>query len=83
MGIRNLEIIKNAKKLQEGLKTIEKSFNAFYGKYEDIGKHILKASDAYRVGNGHIERYKKNLEKLLQFEELQQGIEQPVEEIEE
>jgi len=66
---RNLDIIKNAKKLQAGLATIQKSFDLFYNKYEEIGKNIDKAQDAYRIGNGHIERYKRNLDKTLQLTE--------------
>jgi len=72
MGIRNLEIIKGAKKLQEGLKTIQKSFDSFYKKYEDVGKHLEKAGEAYRVGNDHIERYKSRLDNTLQLKELQE-----------
>ncbi|MBU1999491.1 MAG: DNA recombination protein RmuC, partial [Candidatus Omnitrophica bacterium] len=46
MGIRNLDIIGSAKKLQEALKKIEKNFNFFYRKYEDIGQALNKAQDA-------------------------------------
>lgn len=68
IGIRNLEIIKSAKKLQEGLTTLQRSFNLFYKKYEEIGKNIEKAQEAYRVGDGHIERYKRQLDSTLQLQ---------------
>lgn len=74
MGIRNLDIIKNAKKLEEGLKTIQKSFDSFYKKYEDVGKHLGKAGEAYRVGNEHIKRYKSRLDSTLQLKELQEEV---------
>ena len=68
MGIRNVEIIKSAKKLQEGLKAIQKSFDKFYNKYEEIGKNIEKAQDAYRVGDAHIGHYKRHLDDTLRLE---------------
>jgi DNA recombination protein RmuC len=76
ISIRNLDIIKNAKKLQTGLTTIQKSFDQFYNKYEEIGKNIEKAQDSYRVGSGHIDRYKRNLDKTLQLTELSMEDEQ-------
>lgn len=74
IGIRNLEVIESAKKLQEGLTTIQKSFELFYKKYEEIGKHIEKAAEAYRVGDGHIERYKRRLDSTLQLEGFHEDI---------
>ena len=70
MGIRNLEIIKSAKKLQENLSTISRSFEHFYRHYESIGKHLEKASDAYRKGDGHIIRYRNKVENTLRLEEF-------------
>lgn len=74
IGIRNLEIIESAKKLQEGLTTLQRSFELFYKKYEEIGKHIEKAAEAYRVGDGHIERYKRRLDSTLQLEGFHEDI---------
>ncbi|RKY89095.1 hypothetical protein DRQ09_01920 [candidate division KSB1 bacterium] len=67
-GIRNLEIIQSAKKLQEGLSVIEKNFNNFYKKFEEIGRNLEKASDSYRVGEGHIKRFKDKLDATLRLE---------------
>ena len=75
LGIRNAEVISSARKLQEGLSTLERHFDLFYKRYEDMGKQITKAADAYRVGSDHIERYKRSLDSTLQLEGLQ---EQPV-----
>ena len=74
IGIRNLEIIKSAKKIQEGLETLQRSFELFYKKYEEIGKNIEKAQEAYRVGDGHIERYKRQLDSTLQLEDLHEEV---------
>lgn len=70
IGIHNLDLVKGAKKLQEGLTTLQKSFDFFYKKYEEIGKHIEKATEVYRIGDSHIERYKRQLDSTLQLEEF-------------
>jgi len=72
LGFQNVEILKGARKMQEGLSTVEKSFGLFYKKYEDIGKHIDKAQDAYRIGDSHILNYKRKLESTLQLEGFKQ-----------
>jgi len=74
IGIRNLEIIKSAKKLQEGLTSIEKSFDYFYQQYTNIGNFIDKANKAYHQGEDHITRYKKRLDNTLQIEALKKDI---------
>ncbi len=61
MGVRNIEIAKEAKKLQESLSRIERDFEFFYKKFESIGKAIESASKAYETGDGHIKRFRKNL----------------------
>lgn len=68
MGIRNLDIIKSAKKLQEALAKIEKNFTLFYARYEEIGSAIDKAQDAYKVGNTHIKRFKDNIDSTIKLE---------------
>lgn len=72
IGIRNVEIIRSAKKLQEGLSSLQRFFDLFYKRYEEIGKNVSKAADAFRVGNDHIERYKRRLDETLQLEGLQE-----------
>lgn len=71
MGIRNIEIIEATKKIQASLSTLEKDFDKFYKKYEALGKAVEKASEAHRVGDGHIVRYKRRLDETLALEELQ------------
>ena len=72
LSIRNVEIIGSAKKLQEGLAELQKSFEFFYNKYEEIGRRVAQTSEAYRVGNDHVERYKRRLDTTLQLEGLQE-----------
>lgn len=67
IGIRNIDVIKNAKKLQEGLDSLKKSFELFYKKHEDIGKNINNIAVAYRIGDDHINRYKQKLDGVLQL----------------
>lgn len=74
LGIRNIEIIKSVKKLQDGLAGIQNSFGKFYRRYEEIGKHIEKAHDAYRLGSSHIELYKSRLDSTLKLEGFHEGV---------
>lgn len=68
MGIRNLDIIKSAKKLQEALVKIERNFKHFYAKYEEIGGSLAKAQSAYKVGDDHINRFKNNIDSILKLD---------------
>lgn len=65
MGIRNIEIVKEAKKIQELLSKVEKDFNLFYKKFEAIGRSLETASGAYAVGEGHAKRFKRDLENAV------------------
>ncbi len=68
MGVRNLDIIKSAKKLQEALTKIERNFRHFYSKYEDIGAALNKAQDAYVTGDAHIRRFKDNIDSTIKLD---------------
>ncbi|MDA0988396.1 MAG: DNA recombination protein RmuC [Chloroflexi bacterium] len=72
LSIRNVEIISGAKKLQQGLADLQRSFDLFYSKHEEIGRRVTQASEAYRVGNDHVERYKRRLDTTLQLEGFQE-----------
>lgn len=76
LGLQNVEILKSARKLQEGLANVQKNFQLFYSKFEDIGKHLEKASEAYRIGDGHINNYKRKLDSTLELEGFKQEAEQ-------
>ena len=68
LGIRNIEIAREARKLQEALAKIERDFSLFYNKFEFIGKSLSNAAKAYETGEGHIQRFKKNLESTLRLD---------------
>ena len=68
MGIRNVDIIKSAKKLQEALIKIERNFKHFYSRYEEIGSAIEKAQNAYKIGDTHIKRFKDNIESTIKLD---------------
>ena len=72
IGLRSVEIVTKAKRIQEGLSSLQRSFELFYRKHEEIGKGIDRAAEAYRVGSGHVDRYKRRLDDALQLEGLQQ-----------
>lgn len=75
IGIRNLEIIKSARQLQEGLSAVQKSFDFFYKHYQNIGDQIEKAYKSFQQGSTHINRYKTRLDNTLQIEGLKKHIE--------
>jgi len=68
MGIRNMDIMKSAKKLQEALVKIERNFRRFYQKYEEIGVAIDRANNAYKMGDTHIKRLKGNVDSTIQLD---------------
>ena len=68
MGIRNIDIAREAKKLQDSLSKVERDFDHFYKRFEFIGKAIENASSAYEVGDGHIKRFKRDLEATLKMD---------------
>jgi DNA recombination protein RmuC len=70
LGVRNVEIVKNVQKLQKGLVALRKSFDHFYKRYEEMGKQIEKASESYRLGDKHIDLYRRHLESALRLESV-------------
>ena len=75
VGLRNVEIVTQAKKIQEGLSSLQRDFRLFSDRFEDIGTGIDRAAEAYRLGGGHIDRYRRRLEETLQLEGLQENTE--------
>lgn len=68
MGVRNIDIIKSAKKLQEALEKIDRNFRQFYIKYEEVGSSLEKAKKSYETGNTHIKRFKTSVESTLKLD---------------
>jgi len=69
LAIRNVEIIRSAKKLQQSLTDLERSFDRFYAKYQDMGKRINQAAEAYRIGDDHVQRYRQRVNATLQLQQ--------------
>lgn len=65
IAVRNVELLTNAKKLQEGLKGVEYSFEKFYERFQDVGNNLVKAADAYQKGDDHVQRFKERVDKVL------------------
>jgi len=72
LGVRNIEIARDAKKLQESLSKVEKDFGLFYKKFEFIGRNLEKVSEAYRTGDGHVKRFKRTLDSTLKLDDALQ-----------
>ncbi|MDD4957537.1 MAG: DNA recombination protein RmuC [Candidatus Omnitrophica bacterium] len=68
LGVRNIEIAKNARKLQAILAKVERDFGLFYQNFELIGKSIAKAGSAYSAGEDQVNRFKRNLDAALKFD---------------
>ena len=75
MGVRNIEIAREAKKLQEALSRLEKDFGLFYNNFELIGKSLEKAAKAYTTGDTQVQRFKRNLDSTIK---LDQGLQKEV-----
>ena len=73
LSIRNVQIYSNVKKIQESLVDLQRSFERFYNKYDEMGKRLNQAAEAYRVGNDHVERYRRRLDSTLSVEGFQLG----------
>lgn len=68
VAVNNVDLLVNAKKIQEGMKDVEISFEKFYERFEDVGKNLVKAAEAYDVGHGHVNRFKQRVDKVLNLE---------------
>lgn len=72
LSLKNVSMVNKAKELRVGLANLERSFGLFYTKYQDMGKGIERAAEAYRIGDGHVDKFKRRLEATLQLEGLQE-----------
>lgn len=67
-GIRNLEVLGQARVIQEKLVKLETKFAHFYKQYEFIGREFDKAAEAYRKGGRHIELFKRELDDIVRID---------------
>ncbi|WP_418791553.1 DNA recombination protein RmuC [Phosphitispora sp. TUW77] len=68
-GIRNMEVLRQARTIQEKLVKLETRFDYFYKQYEIIGRELDKASEAYRKGDRHIGLFKRVLDETIRLDE--------------
>lgn len=55
-------LVEGTKALQKLLAHVQTAFDHFYARYEEVGKHLNKAAESYRVGDGHIQRFKEKVQ---------------------
>lgn len=67
-GIRSLEVLHQARSIQEKLSALQTKFDHFYKQYETIGKELDKAAEAYRKGDRHIGLFKRELDETVRVE---------------
>ncbi|MFZ5632891.1 MAG: DNA recombination protein RmuC [Bacillota bacterium] len=67
-GMRNLEVLNQAREIQAKLLRMQNKFELFYKQYEAMGKELEKAAEAYRKGDKHISLYKRELDETLRIE---------------
>ena len=58
------EYAKGFEKATEELKKAQRAFGYFENRFEDIGKSLGKAQDAYQVARGHLTKYRNNVVNL-------------------
>ncbi len=68
VGARNLQLVRGAKQLQEALGDVSKSFDLFFKKYDDIGRKLDQAQDAFRISEGHGRRMRERVDKVLELD---------------
>jgi len=64
MSISQFEFAKNVEKTLEELGAAQKSFGHFQRKFEEVGKGLEKAQEAYNTATGHLNRYTNRVVRL-------------------
>jgi len=64
MVFKMYEFAKGYEKATEELKKAQKSFGFFEEKFDQIGKSLDKAQEAYGTASGHLRRYRERVNKL-------------------
>jgi DNA recombination protein RmuC len=57
MSISQYEFAKGVQKTIEQIRAAQKSFGFFQGKFEEVGKGLRRAQEAYETASGHLNRY--------------------------
>lgn len=64
MSISQFEFAKNVEKTLEQLGAAQKNFGHFQRKFEDVGKGLDRAQEAYQTATGHLSRYANRVVRL-------------------
>lgn len=64
MSISQFEFAKNVEKTLEQLGAAQRNFGHFQRKFEDVGKGLDRAQDAYQTATGHLSRYANRVVRL-------------------
>jgi DNA recombination protein RmuC len=64
MSISQFEFAKGVEKTLEQLSAAQKSFGHFQRKFEDVGRGLEKAQEAYNTATGHLNRYTNRVVRL-------------------
>lgn len=67
-GMRNLEVLNQAREIQSKLIRMQNKFDFFYKQYESIGRDLERAAESYRKGDKHISLYRRELDETLRVE---------------
>ncbi len=67
-GLKNIEIYENTKKIIENISKIQKDFQYFNKQYNDVGKFLDKATEAYNKSQTHYERIQNKTDKLIDLD---------------
>ncbi len=71
-SMRNLDVLNHAREVQNKLAKLQKKYAFFYSHYEKIGLELNRAFEAYKTGDRHISLYKKELDEILDIEQVEQ-----------
>jgi len=64
MSLSQFEFAKNVEKTLEELGAAQKSFGHFQRKFEEVGRGLEKAQEAYNTATGHLNRYTNRVVRL-------------------
>ena len=67
-GLKNIEIYENTKKIIENIHSIQKDYEYFNSKYQEVGKYINNAIASYNTSQKHYDKIKKKSDKIIDID---------------
>ncbi|MCD6340108.1 MAG: DNA recombination protein RmuC [Verrucomicrobia bacterium] len=81
MSLSHYEFAKGVEKTLRQLRLAKQSFDHFQKRFEEVGKGLQKAQEAYQTASGHLSRYAGRVERLaaegVEESPLEEGRERP------